>query len=364
MSRSDPLDPARAAELAGLPESRLRDELAALVTQGAAAAPLLQALAEEGSDKGVRKLARAALHRLRAAGAQVEAPLRADRPQASVLRPLAPEEVEPAQLSPPDPVGFRLGFLAFRHGSVGHLYHVAFSDTEGVLALEAFEGRWKDVRQALREALHGAADGGLVSVAPEDMAALVRHAELASGRAAPRPEVNSEELAELVRHAGPLTPGERARQTLGARLAGLSVADAQATLDLRLDSGLAVPWVFGGEEFEAFARELLSIERSPLVLSASQQRERQSERIEKFAESFFGEQRRRCLSERLEETGAAWLARADEDAACAAMRIATHLREARQPLEISLVRRSFDLSLEQLRNAAQDDEAGKLIVPA
>ena len=77
MSRSDPLDPARAAELAGLPESRLRDELAALLTHGAAAAPLLQVLAEEAGDKGVRKLARAALHRLRAGGARIEAPLRA-----------------------------------------------------------------------------------------------------------------------------------------------------------------------------------------------------------------------------------------------------------------------------------------------
>lgn len=363
MSPSDPLDPARARELAGLPESRLREELDALVEEGAAAAPLLHALAEEGSAKSVRKLARAALHRLRAAGASVDAPARADRAQDSVLRPLPPEESEPAHLSAPDPTGYRVGMLALRTSGAGYVYHVAFSDAEGVLALEVLQGRWRDAREALRGIARSSEAGLLVPVAAGDVAELVRRAEL--GRSgAPPPEVSSEELAELVRHAGGTTPGERARQTLSARVAGLSVVDAQATLDLRLDSGLAVPWVFGGEEFEVFARELLSIERSPLVLSASQQRERESERIEKFAESFFGERRRKCLSERLEETGAAWLARADEDAACAALRIALHLREARQPLEISLVRRSFDVSLEQRRSAARDDEASKLIVPA
>ena len=41
-----------------------------------------------------------------------------------------------------------------------------------------------------------------------------------------------------------------------------------------------------------------------------------------------------------------------------------HLREARQPLGISLLRRSFEASLEQLQTAARDDEASKLIVPA
>jgi hypothetical protein len=363
MPRSDPLDPARAEDLARLPEHRLREELDALVARGAAAAPLLQTLAEEVADKAVRKLARGALHRLRAAGASVEAPLR-ERAHESVLRPLPPEEPEPAQLSVPDPTGYRVGIVAFRRPGAGYLYHVAFSDSEGVLALEVLQGRWRDVRGALRQTVRDAPAGALLPVAPEDVAELVRRAEQASGRSAPLPQVSSEDLAELVRHAGPLTPGERARRTLGARADGLSVADAQATLDVRLDSGVAAPWVFGGEEFEAFARELWSIERSPLVLSASQQRERQTERIEKFAESFFGEHRRRCLSERLEETGAAWLARADEDAACAALRIASHLREARQPLEISLVRRSFDASLEQLRSAAQDDEASKLIVPA
>jgi hypothetical protein len=280
-----------------------------------------------------------------------------------VLRPLPPEESEPAQLSAPDPIGYRVGMLAFRHGGAGHVYHVGFSDTEGVLELEVLNGRWRDARAALREIARIAAPGTLHGAAPEDVAELVRRAELAR-RAAPPPEVSSEDVAELVRHAGGMTPGERARQALAARVAGLSVADAQATLDLRLDSGVAAPWVFGGEEFEAFARELRGIERSPLVLSASQQRERESERIEKFAESFFGERRRTCLSERLEEMGAAWLAQADEDAACAALRIASHLRGARQPLEISLLRRSFEASLEQLQSAARDDEASKLIVPA
>ena len=332
-----------------------------MVADGAAAAPLLQALAEEG-DKGVRKLARAALHRLRATGARIEVP-RGERSQ-SVLQPVVDVEVEPARLSAPDPIGYRMGLVALRSMGAGALYHVGFSDTEGVLALEVFQGRWRDVREGLREWVREAAEGSVMAVPPAELAELVRRVELSSGRAAPPPDVSSEELAELVRHAGGLTPGERARQTLGARMVGLSVADAQATLDLRLDSGAVAPWVFGGAEFEAFARELLSIERSPLVLSASQQRERESERIEKFAESFFGAHRRRCLSERLEEMGAAWLARADEDAACAALRVAMHLREARQPLEISLVRRSFDMSLEQLRSAAQDDEASKLIVPA
>jgi hypothetical protein len=363
MSPSDPLDPARASELARWPEGRLREELERLLAEGAAAAPLLQALAEEGA-KGVRKLARAALHRLRTAGVRLEPPSLGDRTQESVLRALPPEEAEPAHLSAPDPTGYRVAMLALRYSGAGFVYHVGFSDTEGVIELEVMQGRWRDARAGVREIARQAAPGVLAPVGPGDVAELVRRAEQARGASSPPPEVSSEDVAELIRHAGGVTPGERARQVLGARAAGLSVADAQATLDLRLDSGVAVPWVFGGEEFEAFARELLSIERSPLVLSASQQRERESERIEKFAESFFGERRRRCLSERLEETGAAWLARADEDAACAAMRIAAHLREARRPLELSLLQRSFELSLEQLRSTANDEEASKLIVPA
>jgi hypothetical protein len=359
MPPTDPFDPGRALELAQLPESRLRQELDALVREGTAAAALLQTLAEM-PEKGVRKLARAALHRLRATGEKVELPRERT---ASVLRPL-PTSAEPAYVSPPDPLGQQLAVLPQRgHGSAD-LYEVWISDTDGVLSLQVLQGRWRDVRGALRELVRESAPNSLLAVPFEEAAALVRRASRVRGPAALPAEVDTEALAYLLRHAGPRTPGEHARETLAARVAGLSVVDAQATLDLRLDSGAASLWVFGDQEFEAFARELESIERSPLVLSASQTRDRQSERIEKFAESFFGERRRHCLSERLEELSAAWLAWADEDGACAALRVAAHLGEACQPLEIPLVRRSFDLSLEQLRNAAREQEASKLIVPA
>src|SRR5262245_46960433 len=178
MSPSDPLDPARARELAGLPESRLREELAALVEEGPAAARLLHALAEEASAKSVRKLARAALHRLRAAGASIDAPVRADRPQDSVLRPLPKEDSEPAQLSAPDPTGYRVGMLALRHSGAGYVYHLAFSDTEGALALEVLQGRWRDAREALRGIARSAEPGTLVPVAAGDVAELVRRAEI------------------------------------------------------------------------------------------------------------------------------------------------------------------------------------------
>jgi hypothetical protein len=361
MAPTDPLDPARAPELARLPEDRLRDELDALVRQGGAAASLLQALAEDpASDKGVRKLARAALHRLRASGERVELPR--ERAE-SVLRPI-PSSAEPAHVSPPDPLGQRLAILGHRCHGGADLYQVSLSDTDGVVALEVVQGSWRDVRTALRDLVRATEPGMLASVPFEEAAALVRRAALLNGPDFPSPpEVDGEALAHLVRHAGPHTPGDRARETLAAQVAGLSVVDAQATLDLRLDSGAAPLWVFGDEEFVAFAREIESIERSPLVLSESQTRDRQSERIEKFAESFFGERRRKCLSERLEELGAAWLAWADQAGACAALRVAAHLREARQPLEIPLVRRSFDLSLEHVRNAAREQEADKLIVP-
>ena len=360
MPPSDPLDPARAPALAQLPEPELRRELAALAEQGTAAGPLLQALADGAPDKGVRKLARAALHRLRAGGARIEVP-RGERAE-SVLRPLE-AEIEPALLTAPDAEGQQLALLALRQLGGGLLYHVLVSDTQGVLVLEVLEGTFRKARNALREMRKTAAPGTVVPVPVAEVAALARRAERASGRAAPLTGIDSEALAALFREAGPRTPGERLREELGARAAGLSVADAQATLDLRLDSGALVLWVFGGEEFEALARELAGIERSPLVLSTSQQRERQLERIEKFAESFFGERRRMALSERLEEMGAACWARADEDAAWAALRIAAHLREARRPLEISLVRRSFEGSLELLQNAAREQEADKLIVP-
>ena len=193
--------PALEAALAGgpLPDltavsaDLLEAELRELGRQhGAAAAPLLQRIADGAADKAVRKSARRALYRLAQAGVMLPAPAASQpRPRAGPLIRREPERATAAWLSGIDGSGSRAGWIVFEGGLGGglRLCSLILNDEAGIL--EAAGGpvtrkRLETEQRALRESQKLP----WVATAPERAQALVAEALAlhAAARTAPPPE--------------------------------------------------------------------------------------------------------------------------------------------------------------------------------
>ncbi len=356
MSTPDPLDPARAEELAALEPTAAERAIAELSSHGADAVPLLQRL-DQIATKPIRKLARRGLHRLRSWGVEaVSVPPAGGR---SVLQPVA-GEAEEAWITPLDFLGRRTVLLMVPVKGGVRLHEVALSDVDGLLALQSFSGRRRDARRFIHD-LRERGRGRLLAVPSGEARALIVRARALGGT--DRPGIDRQAVAELAAGAAERTPGQRVRAALLGSGKPLDPGEADAVLARRAETGVLPPWPVLGEEVEALTQRLAEVERSPLVLSEIQQRERRSEIYARDAPAVLPPEVRANLAERLEDAAVFLLEAGDEAGAGAALEVAVQVRETGNPLDVGFLRRSLDVSLDLARRRRSEEDAGKLIVP-
>lgn len=342
-------------ELLALPPEELESALAALVAAGAEGANLLLELEARAADRAARKQIRRAIHVLRSRGVEI-APARR-KGQGSVLRPLQ-RPVEQGIVTPVDPLGRRVLFLLVPARGGVDLHEIAVSDRDGLLGLQSRSGRRRDARAFLRE-LRGSDQTRSVEVAGAEVRALLSKAVDATPDLPARIDPA---LVEELREGAGVTPGERLHKERDA--AELGTALLERSIDKLVEAGRLAPWPLRGEALEELARELLEIERSPLVLSELQKRERRAAAQLEAARTLFDAATLELYASRLEETAVFLDAEADEEGTRALLALAERVRGAAEaPLEIGFLRRALELSLRIAGERLEEEQKGKLIVP-
>jgi hypothetical protein len=353
------LGPELADALIELGPSEMELVLDELVPAGLDAIPVLRRLEERTPDKQVRKSVRRSLHRLKSRGVDVGFAVRKER--RNVLRPVE-EVAEQGALTPVDARGHRAAFLLTPVRGGTRIYKVLLSDIEGILHLERGEGRRRDGRSFVRR-LREEAQARIVLVEGGAVRSLVRRAQ--QGRSGPLPaEVDPKGVAELVDGETAPTPGEQARAKLAHTARALTESQTESILRQRVERGDLPAWFLEGEAVQETAQQLAEQERSQLVLSAVQKRERSHELLSRAAERILDEATRERLACRLEEMAVFLLDSADEEGAAAGVRMAEIIRAARAPLEVAYLRMLVELSCNVARQQQQEEDKGKLIVPA
>lgn len=304
--------------------------------------------------KVARKLARRAIHRLKSRGVAVEPSERS--PKQSVLRPLAQEQ-EQGIVTPPDPLGQRRAFLIVPVRGAARMYEIGLSDVDGVVFLEAFEGKRRDARafeRNLRE------QEGVRAVVVEASALRALVAGVAGHQQA---QVDRNLLDELLRGSDAPTPGEKLSAELAPEALELPDRAADQLVRSCVEAGELPPWPPVGEPADALAAQIEAIEHSPLVLTDLQKRERRWELFRQYADRVLDRPYRERVAARLEESAVFLLDAGNREAAVAAVQVGRRVRAAADPLEVPFL----ELMLTLLLNAAQQrgDKAdpSRLIVP-
>jgi hypothetical protein len=341
--------------LLGLEPRVLEEAGRVLARLGTDAAEVLIRGESRAATKGARKALRRAIHHLRSQGVEIQL-TRAER-RSPILA--ESEDAGEAFVGPFDAHGHRI-VLLLAPARVGiRFYQVLISDEQGVVGAEVREGGRAAARSAVKE-LRTRSRGALVSAPAAAARELLRRALLLG-----TVEENDQTRAVATQvETAPVdgkTPGELARERLC--IAPLGEAVAAAELQRRLEKGEVVPWVLRGEGLQALARELDSVEQSPLVLAEVQKRRRQAELIERAGRRLFDDTARERLAARLEETAYLLEGRGDEEGARAAAQVARQVRTEPNPLEVPLLRTLLELSLGPARRELQEEQKGKLIVP-
>jgi hypothetical protein len=337
-------------------EVPILQEAARLLAQlGADGAESLSRAESRASSKEARKVLRRAIHQLRSRGVEV----RLVRPEGGGRLPAVPVDEGEAFVGPFDADGNRIVLLGVLGRTGMRLFQVLISDERGVVRVEMREGRRSAVRGTIKE-LRARGQGAIVPVSPTAARELLARA-LVLGMHGENDGMMALE-AELSREPGEgKTPGEIVRERL--QVGPIAGAVAAAELRRRVERGDVIPWIFRGEAVEKAVGELDRVEESPLVLAESQKQGLRGEARGQAARLLFDEASRKRLAQRLEETAYLLDARADEEGARAALRVAEEVRSASNPLHVPFLEMLFEFSIELARSRIQEEQKGKLILP-
>ena len=337
-----------------LEPSELEDVVRLLLEVGPESALLLCRMEELSPTKAVRKLARRAIHRLKSRGVAVEPFERS--PRQSVLQPLAQEQ-EQGIVTPPDPLGQRRAFLIVPVRGAARIFEIGLSDVDGVVFLEAFEGRRRDARtfeRNLRE------QEGFRAVVVE---ASALRALVAGAAGHQQAQVDRNLVAELLRGSDGSTPGERLRAELEPEARELPDRAADQLVRSSVEAGELPPWPPVGEPAEALVAQIEAIEHSPLVLTELQRRERRWELFREYADRVLDRPYRERVAARLEESAVFLLDAGNREAAVAAVQIARRVRAAADPLEVPFLELMLTLFLNAAQQRGDRADPSRLIVP-
>jgi len=332
LAHPDRLDARRHADLAAAPVDELDATLRAVAAEhGAAALPLLTALASDQAGREVRRLARRALYRLAQRGV-TPAAARATRPVVARRQ----EQASRAWLSGVDGSGSRAVWIVFEGGFGGaSLCSLIVNDISGIV--EVAGGPVTKKRLAVELAgLRASQKLPWVESDPARAVGLVAEAlalHRARSAAVPPAFARWQRLFESATASAPLAEAA-ADPALTARAAEL--------LDLPELAG----WFVDPDAAQSDALELLEARASRLVVSEHIKAERESAIVTRVVEREFPPEARQRWARRLREMALIFEATGRADIAAVAGAVATALLATRdvtrEPFALLLARRGLE----------------------
>jgi len=341
-------------------------ELAEAWAAEEAGTAVLVALSDSDLPKAGRKVLRRIRHRLRSAGVEVtEEPL---TPVVATL-PTVEEAFEAAYLSPLDPGGTRIVYLAETNPSGGvRLFEVVFDDARGIASFEVYTTPRRKARAFLREL--SSRDRFPSVEAPLDAArAVVARALAAQPADRPAPRGFSEWRARVAAPAeGTQLPGELVSEALGASDPSL----ASVAVEL-LEQGRVGPWPPLNEKLAEIFERIRTALDSPVIVSGATKQDQVDELVADAAAEVFDEAGAELAAHRFREAAFVLWKRNDEAAARACLAAADSFGkgEAREnPVALAMLRvplgpaiRSLESAPEPEAGAEAGDEGSLLVKP-
>ena len=355
------LPPAGAAEVLQwllAHESESGEELALAWSEQEAGLAPLEAVDASGLPKPARKSLRRALHRMRSRGFDLQSEDVAER----VARlPTIDESIEGALVSPLDPRGSRMVYLVASHpGGGARVYEALLDAQEGVIEFRTYDTGRARARQFLRDVARRR-EAAMVEVEAGAARALLAQAEAdqPSHRSLPRAFVEARTHLQL-EEAG-ATPGDCARESLGAPEDGREAALGR--LEQRILGRELGPWPPPASALEDVAKALQEQSSGGLVVSEATRRERVRGILGDAAGEIYDQALRLATARRLrEEAFLAWRAeREDEARDCLAGAEAFEAGDGERELAVAFLEATLGPLLEQLETAPAEEEPSSLL---
>ena len=351
------LDPAAAQRVLGwllAHEPEAGEELALAWSEEPEGAGRCVLALDEGSlPKPARKSLRRVLHRLRSQG--VALPVAERAPVVATLPPVD-DALHEARVSPLDPRGARVVYLALDHPSGGvRLFETVIDDVHGVLEFEVYTSGRRRVRRFLRD-FERAGSLRAAAAPPDAVRALIARAADAHPDARPLPHGFSEWRSRLTTAGdGARTPGELARAELGDT--GGEPAETLRRVAEWARAGSVGPWPPEVSRVRAAAARIGEAGRGVLVVSELARREQVDRALDAAIAYVYDAEFAERTAARFEETAyVLWKGGRADDARAAL--VAARAFRTHAPAENPVARALLEALLAPVLAEARGETAG------
>lgn len=296
-----------------------------------------------------RKALRRVLHQLRSRGVALPEP---ERSALVATLPSIDDDVHEARLSPIDPQGARVAYLAESHPSGGvRLFELVIDDARGVLEFEVYSSGRSRVRRFLRD-FEKRGRFAAVPAPPESARAAIARALEAHPADRPLPRAFSQwrsRVAEAPEGAEP--PGALARAALAPEAPDAARLEAAVKL---VEAGELGPWP-PPEGLEDVVERLGEIARGVIVVSGARRQEQVRSILDDALDALWSGDFGARTAGRLDEMAwVFWKGQREEDArACLA---AADAFRGGSPRENPVARAMLDSVLQPAIAAANEEE--------
>ena len=348
------LDPAGAARVLGwllANEPSAGEELAGVwAADPQGAGQTLFSLDPGALPKAARKSLRRVLHRLRSQGVSV--PVAERQTVVATLPPLNDGLCE-ARVSPLDPRGARVVYLALDHPSGGvRLFEVVIDDVQGILEFEVYNSGRRRVRNFLRDS-ERVGTNRAAAAPPDAVRALISRAAAAHPESRSLPRGFSEWRGQLTEVAeNTETPGEIVRATLGGSDAG--DAESISRVLSWVKAGSLGPWPPDAAQARVVAERIAEAGRGVLVVSGEARREQVNAALDAVLEEIYTGDFAECTAQRFEETAYVMSESGRSEDARAALATAAAFRAGR-PTENPVARELLEVLLAPVLKTARGE---------
>jgi hypothetical protein len=330
-------------------------------TEGGAA--LLLQIDPEGLPKAARKALRRVIHQLRSRGVSLP-----EAPRTEVVSTLPPidESIDEARITPIDPSGARLVYVALDNPSGGvRLFVLVLDDDRGITEFEMYNSGRRHARRFLRDFEKREGLSG-VAAPPQAVRALIARCAREHPADRPLPTGFSEWRSRLADAPEDTpTPGDLAREALPIAEEDRPERLARAVELVR--SGVIGPWVPRGSALEGLAEKLGEIERGVIIVSGARRKEQVCQTLDEALAEIFAGAAGVHAARRFEESAyVLWKSgREDEARAClSAARAYREMEPQANPVARAALERLLGPLLERLESeeaAAKDEEGSSLL---
>jgi hypothetical protein len=300
--------------------------------------------------KAARKSLRRVLHRLRSQGRAVP---EAERQRVVASLPPLDDTLHEARVSPIDPRGARVVYLALDHPSGGvRLFETVLDPTQGILEFEVYSAGRRRVRRFLRD-FERAGTLRATAAPPDSVRALIARAVAAQPESRPLPRGFAEWRNRLTEVGQDVqTPGEIAREALGSDTP--DEAEALFQVEEWVRGGSLGPWPPPVERARAVAEQIAESGKGVLVVSGGARREQVDGALDRALEEVYDAAMAEHTAERLEECAYLMWRGAREDDARAALAAAGRFR-AGTPVDNPVARAMLEVWLAPVLKQARGD---------